>query len=99
MRHGMNFEERFNTIKRILSVLIAEKSVAELRAPKLRSGPKWGLFSDFDALATAAANCSGKAPGVFIGLNPVKRSAGEVTNRLAKVSSAIRDIDIQRRRW
>jgi hypothetical protein len=95
----MNFEERFNTIKRILSVLIEVRSVAELRVPTLRSGSKCGLFSDLNALAAAAAKSSGKAPGVFIGLNPVKRSSDEVTNRLAKVSSAIRDIDIQRRRW
>jgi len=69
----MNFEERFKTIKRTLLVLIAEGSIAELRVPKSEGGPKCGLFSDLSDLATAAAQHSGKAPGIFIGLNPVIR--------------------------
>jgi hypothetical protein len=57
-------------------------------------------FDDLDKMAEAAAKASGKTDGVFFSLNPVKRSLkGWVKNRLAATVSAVKDIDIDRRRW
>jgi len=96
----MTFQERAKIIQRNLSVLIEPGSIAELRVPGSDGGSLCGLFSDFKALAIAAAKFSGKTPGVFFSLNPVKRSmTEEVTNRLAKASLAVRDNDIACRRW
>lgn len=95
----MNLRERVKTIRRTLAMLIEDGSIAELRVPEASDGPQSGLFDDMDKMAEAAAEVSGKAPGVYFTLNPVKRTlANRVKNRLARASSAVRDADIERRR-
>src|ERR1039458_3760514 len=95
----MNRKEQIQRIRRALSVIIENGATAELRVLGLDDGPQSGLFSDLDQMAKAAADMSGKAPGVFVTMNPVKRTlANRVKNRLARASSAVRDEDNERRR-
>lgn len=98
----MKFEKRLRLIRRSISVLIKDGSIAEIRMPRTERGPQCGLFSDLNALPRAAAEHSGNAPGVFVGLNPVRQSpAVQATNNLASatlifnVASGCRLISIQ----
>jgi hypothetical protein len=93
-------KQRVESIMRTLVLLLAPGSVAELRVPRADGGPLVGLFNDVDAMAIAAARQSGKAPGVYVLLNQPRQSvAGRVENQFAKATSAVKDGDIQRRRW
>jgi hypothetical protein len=89
-------------IRRALGVLLEPGSVTELRVPHAgREGTVSGYFSDHDALAREAARWSGKAPGVYVTLNPVlpallARAANRVRTRAEQTTS---DRDILRRRW
>jgi hypothetical protein len=95
----MTYTERVKTLRRALAFFMEGDSIVELRVPKSDDGPRAGLFDDLDEIAEAAADISGKAPGVYVTLNPVKQpSTGRVKNALAKTSSAVRDTDIDRRR-
>lgn len=85
-----------------LEVLLEPGQVAELRI--LNAGKDHtvsGYFSDPAALAEAAARWDGRAPGVYITLNPVNpallaRANNRVVTRAATTTA---DADIQRRRW
>jgi len=56
-----------------LSHLMEPGAVYELRIPKAgRSGTVSGYFDDLAALAKAAAEWDGKAPGLYLTLNPCK---------------------------
>jgi hypothetical protein len=83
-------------------LLLVEGVPADLRVPKGDRGPLGGLFDDWGELAKAAARLSGKVPGVYVGLNPIKVSLKKkVTNRVSALTagSAVSDRDIERRRW
>lgn len=96
----MNTKERTRMIRESLAILVGKDDIVELRVPNSQRGAVCSLMTDSKALARAAAAYSGRVPGVFISLNPVKRSlAGHVTNELAKASVAARDTDIECRRW
>lgn len=96
----MTFREKVKEIKRALSVLLERNSITELRVPKADGGPLTGLFDDFDALALAAAELSGNVPGTYVLLNQLKQSvARRVENRLRRATVAVKDADIERRRW
>jgi hypothetical protein len=96
----MNFKERVKTIRRALGVFVEDDAIAELRVLGSDDGPQYGRFDDLDKMAEAAAKASGKADGVFFSLNPAKRSLKDwVKNRLAATVSAVKDSDIDRRRW
>ena len=59
-------------IRKALGVVLEPGAVAELRVLKTeRTKTVSGYFDDFDKLAEAAAQWSGRAPGVYITLNPV----------------------------
>jgi hypothetical protein len=58
-------------IRRALAVLFEPDAVHELRVPCSRLGTVSGYYDDPKALARDAAGWSGRAPGVYITLNPV----------------------------
>jgi hypothetical protein len=96
----VKFKQRVKRIMRTLALLLARGSIAELRVPKADGGPLVGLFNDFDAMAIAAARQSGKAPGVYVLLNQPKQSvARRVDNRLVRATTAVKDVEIERRQW
>ena len=96
---NMTLKQRRAVIKNFLSWVTEKGQIVELRVPNAKGGPLSGLFDDMDAMAEAAAKLSGTVPGIYLTLNPVKSLANQVTNQLAKVSTAVRDTDIQRRVW
>ena len=86
-------------IRRAVSLLLELGYVYEVRA--FGKGTTSGYFDDPEKLAQAAANLSGKVPGVYVTLNPVlpdllARSA----NRLSQYARATTsDTQIVKRRW
>jgi hypothetical protein len=96
----VKFKQRVKRIMRTLVLLSAPGSIGELRVPRADGGPLVGLFNDYDAMAIAAARQSGKAPGVYVLLNQPKQSvAGRVDNRLIRATTAMKDVEVKRRRW
>ena len=92
------------TIHRALDVVLgpeAPDNVAELRILDTKQRTVAGYFDDRAVLARAVAQWSGKAPGVFITLNPVNPALlARAPNRLepwAKYTTS--DHDIVRLRW
>jgi hypothetical protein len=89
-------------IRRALGVLLEPGATAELRVLHAgRDGTVSGYFNDHDALTREAARWSGKAPGIYVTLNPVlpalfARAANRVRPRAEQTTS---DRDILRRRW
>jgi hypothetical protein len=95
----MDTKERIQKVRRALSLLIEDGSIAELRVPKSDDGPLTGLFDDLGMMAKAAAELSGEVPGIYFGLNPPMESfVDRVENRLRR-SAAVKDNDIERRHW
>jgi hypothetical protein len=90
------------TIQQTLTLLRATGSVAELRILHTgRTGTVSGYFDKIDAMAQAAAQWSGQAPGVYVTLNPctpvlLARSANRLTPRAQHTTS---DADIVQRCW
>lgn len=89
------------SINEALAILLEPNSVAELRAPNAQGRTSSGYFDNHLLLAKAAGSLSGRAPGVYVTLNPVRpdllaRAANRV-NRFAK--NTTRDADILMRRW
>src|SRR5207244_1353749 len=83
-------------------LFIEEGQVAELRIPNAgRAGTVSGYFNDIELMAKAAAFWSGKAPGVYFTLNPVKADhLARANNRLrqnVKSGDATDDNGIERR--
>src|SRR4051794_25713161 len=58
-------------ILRALRLLVEPESVAELRVLHTRRGTVSGYYTDLSAMVRDAAACSGRAPGVYLTLNPV----------------------------
>jgi hypothetical protein len=89
-------------IRRALALLVEPGAVVELRIPDAgRDGVVSGYFDDLDALIRAAVAWSGKAPGVYITLNPIPsallaRARNRVRSRAKQTTS---DGDVLRRRW
>ncbi len=91
-------------IRRCLTTLLSENSVAELRVLGAdREGTVSGYFDHEhrDAMANAADQYSGEAEGVYLTLNPVRPDliarAANRTRSWAKHTTA--DIDVVVRRW
>ena len=92
---------RLSSINEALAVLLQPNSVAELRAPNAQGRTLSGYFDDNRLLAKAAAAVSGKAPGVYVTLNPVcadllPRAVNRVDRFPHKTTS---DSDILSCRW
>ena len=88
-------------IRRALDFLFEPGQVSEMRVLHTRRGTVAGYFDDLDKLAAAAASQSGKAPGVYVTLNPVNPDllarANNRTKEYARETTA--DRDILNRRW
>ncbi len=90
-----------HAISEALSILLDPNSVAELRV----LGTQWqtvnGYFDDHSLLAKAAAELSGRAPGVYVTLNPVRIDLlGRAVNRVIRFAKkTTSDSDILSRRW
>ena len=92
-------------IRRALEILVPE-GVFEIRAPKARlngSRPATaaGFFDDREAAIKAAVQLSGRAPGIYLTLNPLNPALlGRAANRLnPRAEHAAADTDITARRW
>ncbi|NLI00939.1 MAG: AAA family ATPase [Chthonomonadales bacterium] len=90
-----------DTIGRAIEALAEPGSVVELRILNTRRGTVSGYFDDFGRLADEAAAWSGKAPGVYVTLNPVRRDLlARASNRLVEYAKhTTGDADILERRW
>src|SRR5271157_5003836 len=89
------------SISEALGVLLQPNSVAELRVPNAHGHTLSGYFDDHSLLATAAADISGKAPGVYVTLNPVRVDLlARAVNRVIRFAkNTTSDSDILSRRW
>jgi hypothetical protein len=89
-------------IRQTLTLLRATGAVAELRILHTgRTGTVSGYYDDIDVMAQAAAQWSGRVPGVYVTLNPctptlLARSANRLTTRARHTTS---DADIVQRCW
>ncbi len=88
-------------IRESLAVLTGAEGVRELRIPNTGKGTVSGYFDDLDKCALAAEEWSGRAPGIYITLNPVDsnllaRSANRLTQYAKHTTS---DSDILGRSW
>ncbi len=88
-------------IQRTLDLLLEQGQVAELRIPNTNHATVSGYFTDFGKLAQAAGANSGKAPGVYLTLNPVNPDLlARANNRVKEYSKeTTADRDILKRRW
>lgn len=90
-----------NQIRQTLSLFLAPDAVVELRIfPKPRFTIS-GYFDDVDAAVKAAASQSGKAPAVYITVNPaIKDLLARAVNRLQHGANKTTSDDlIANRRW
>lgn len=88
-------------IRASAKVLLKPGAVHELRIPNTRRGTVSGYYDDLSRLAEDAAQWSGRAPGVYVTLNPANpdllaRSANRV-REWAKYATS--DADIVQRHW
>jgi hypothetical protein len=98
----VKLKEQIRLIVTSLALLLGEASIAELRVPKGDGGPLGSLFDDWSELAKVAARLNDKVPGIYVGLNPIKRSLkNRVSNCISSLTSgsAVSDRDIESRRW
>ena len=88
-------------IRRAIDLLLTPGQVCEMRVLNTPKGTVSGYFSDVDKLAQAATNWSGKAPGVYITLNPVDPELmARASNRVKEYArETTSDIQILARRW
>lgn len=90
------------TIEQTAALLMAPGDVAELRIPHAgKAGTVSGYFDDPGKLAQAAARYSGRAPAVYMTLNPVQpalldRARNRVVERARHTTT---DAEIVRRLW
>jgi len=92
---------RLSSISEALAVLLDPKSVVELRAPNAQGHTLSGYFNDHSLLAKAAFGLNGKAPGVYVTLNPVRADLlARAVNRVIRFGKkTTSDSDILSRRW
>jgi hypothetical protein len=89
-------------IRRALALFVEPGAVAELRILDAgRDGVVSGYFDDLDALMRAAVAWSGKAPGVYVTLNPIPSALlARAQNRMRSwAKPTTNDHDVLRRRW
>jgi putative DNA primase/helicase len=86
-----------------LALLFEPGDVVELRAPNVPGqGVISGYFDDFARLAEACRTLSGRAPGVYVTINPVDPAAvgaARVTNVAGRAGESTKDPHIRCRRW
>lgn len=89
-------------IRQALDVVLEPGSVAELRVLDAgREGTVSGYFDDLALLAASAADWSGRAPGVYVTLNPVLPAllARRANRAKGWADNLTTDKQIVRRRW
>lgn len=88
-------------IQRAMGALLAPGQVYELRILNTRRGTVRGYFNDYEKMARAAAQWSGKAPAVYCTLNPVKPNllARGVNRMVEYARETAADPDILTRHW
>jgi hypothetical protein len=89
-----------SAIRSQLGALLEPRHVYELRIPKAaRYRTVSGYFDNVDALAEAATTWDGKAPGVYVTLNPVKPALlARAANRAKPYAeTTTSDADVERR--
>jgi hypothetical protein len=88
-------------IHRTIELLLQPGQVYELRIPNTRQATVRGYFDVYAKLGQAAANMSGKAPAVYLLLNPANPDLlARAANRLAEYAQeTTADKDILTRRW
>ena len=88
-------------LRRAINLLMDPGQVTELRVLNTRQSTVSGYFDDFEKLAQAAALWSGKAPGVYLTLNPVNPDLlARAVNRIKEYTHVTTsDTDIIGRRW
>lgn len=91
----------FDTLRDAAALLLEPGSVAELRILHTPKGTVSGYFDDWSKLAEAAARWDGKAPGIYVTLNPVKPDLlARAANRVKEYAKATtNDEQIVRRIW
>ena len=85
-----------------IKLFFTESDVWELRIPKAgKAGTVSGYFNDPEAFARAAASYSGKVPGVYFTINPVRPDLlARANNRvIERASHTTSDANILCRRW
>ncbi len=87
--------------RQALNLFCKVGDVVELRMPKTRWGTISGYFDDMELLITAAAEYSGRVPGVYVTLNPVNpQLLARAHNRVEHYAKwTTSDEDILQRRW
>ena len=97
----MTTTPRQYSISEAMSILLEPDSIVELRAPGTQGHTLSGYFDDHSLLAKAAAGLSGKAPGVYVTLNPVRTDLlARAVNRVIRFAkNTTSDSDILSRRW
>lgn len=92
-------------IRRALAIL-APSGVCEIRAPKTRQNSRYeattaGYFDNPDDAVKAVAKLAGRAPGIYITLNPVDPALlARAANRLdPRAKHTTSDAEITARRW
>ena len=97
MVQGFDLQE----IQRAIGALLAPGEVYELRILNTRRGTVRGYFNDYEKMAQAAVQWSGKAPAVYCTLNPVKPDLlARGANRMVEYArETTADPDILTRHW
>jgi hypothetical protein len=89
-----------DTILRAFDLFVTPGEIVELRAPVRRGRTMAGYFNDRERFAAAAADLSGRVPGVYLTVNPVQPALlGRYCNRIEDYAATLTgDGDILRRR-
>lgn len=97
-----NKSEGKELIEQGITALFEPGDIVEVRVVKAgKNGTISGYFSDFGLLADAVASLSGRHPGVYYTLNPVKPSLVARANNRVKTHAreTTADADIVKRNW
>ena len=99
--NNMTSSDKTRVIRTALGVLLQPKSVTELRAPNVQGKTLSGYFNAHNPLAKVASGLSGKAPGIYVTLNPVRPDLlSRAVNRVVPYAkNTTSDADILLRRW
>lgn len=88
------------TIKAALDIIHQPGDVFEVRIPKTKAGTLSGYFNDTAIAAMAIARENGKHQGIYVTVNPVKKSLiARMENVLSLSQVTTTDAEIERRRW
>ena len=101
MRDLAPCDGRIAEIEHTVRFLMMPGSVMELRILNTRCGTVSGYFDDPGKLARVAVRWDGRAPGIYVTINPVRRDLlARAANRLhAHARHTTSDVDVLCRHW